>query len=75
MRDFLKIKDSKLVRDPYSNAILNTDDRAIKLHEHRIKTVEKNLTQENKINKLEAEMSEMKGMLKTILERIPVKDN
>jgi hypothetical protein len=70
MRDLLKIKDSSFVRDSSNMALLNTNKRAVLAHQERIRVVEKNLAQENKINNLEKEMFEVKSILQAILEKV-----
>ena len=51
-------------------ALLNTNKRAVLAHQERIRVVEKNLAQENKINNLEKEMFEVKSILQAILEKV-----
>jgi hypothetical protein len=68
--EYLKIKDSPFVKDAKTKALLNTDRRAVLAHEHRMKTVNKNLTQESKINKLEEDMNDIKTLMQAILQKL-----
>ena len=53
-----------LERDMSSNALINTDIDAYKAWEERAKIKQK---EETRINKIENELSEIKGMLKELL--------
>jgi hypothetical protein len=66
----LKVKDHPgLIRDPYSKAIINTDLNA--LQEHRKKIQFENTVKENnqKINKMENDMAEIKAMLNMLISK------
>jgi len=60
-----------LVRDSNSNGIINVDDAAYALHKKNKQTakmkIEKEQAQEARINKLENDVSELKGDIKEIL--------
>lgn len=65
---YMKVKDKEhLVRDSYSKAILNTDRSALARHAKKIADAEKEKAQQDKINNLEKELSEIKELLKKLI--------
>jgi hypothetical protein len=74
-REFYKIKDSNFVRDPNTNALLNTDTKSVLMHKQRVEVVKKTLAKDEKINNLEKEVSEIKDVLKLILDKVSKQDN
>lgn len=66
---FYKVTDHpELVKDSHSKAILNTDIGAIARHEQRLVAVQKDLRRTAEINNLKNELSEVKDLLKKLLE-------
>jgi len=67
----MQVKDNPtLVRDPNTMAILNTSIDAVAINEKRRKEIEQKMQQKEEINTLKKEVSDIKGMLQQILERI-----
>lgn len=67
MTEYKKVEnDPKFIRDMSSQAILNTDIRAFKAYKKKKMLQE---IQEERINKLEEGMDEIKTLLKQILEK------
>jgi len=67
----------KLIRDNYSKAIINTDEHALQLHrknrralKERVRLLsELNSSQQDKINKLEKEVENLKTLVYDFLEK------
>ena len=71
---FVQIKDKdNLVRDTESRALLNTNVEEFEAYyverDLKIKELQEKQKLENKVNKLEEDMSEIKDMLRQILTR------
>jgi hypothetical protein len=58
---------NNLIRDKWSKAIINTDRKA---YEAAKLIQQKNLEKENEIIELKSEVTELKGMVKLLLEKI-----
>ena len=68
MENFKKVEDRKdLVRDPYSKAIINTDDAAYK---KRVEARNRKWRENKRVRKLENDVFEMKTVLNKILEKM-----
>lgn len=64
----LKVKENeRLVRDAGNFAILNTDRSAISSHEQKMAQLRKIKSQEEEINTLKSDVSEIKDMLKQLM--------
>lgn len=64
----LKVKENeRLVRDSSNFAILNTDRSVIKSHEQKMENLRKEKLQEEEINKIKNDISEIKDMLKQFM--------
>lgn len=64
----LKVKENeRLVRDSNNFAILNTDRSVIKSHEQRMEILQKKKLQEEEINNIKNDVSEIKDMLKQLM--------
>lgn len=59
--------DKSLVRDSSTGAILNTDREALVAYRRRKNLIK---SQEDRINKLETDLSDIKNLLNTIIENI-----
>lgn len=73
MRDYIKVKDSHtLLRDQESNAIVNNSkyeyENYMRLKRQREKENDKVSNMENEINNLKSDVSEIKDLLKTIIQ-------
>ena len=71
---FVQIKSNKnLYRDLESGAILNTDREQLKTYyaerDQKIKELQEKQSLENKVNKLEEDMSEIKDLLRQLVTR------
>ena len=67
MTDRLKVEGAlNYVRDPKSNAIINTDNKA---YMDYMKRVNAGLKRDDEIKELKLEMSQIKELLKKILEK------
>jgi predicted nuclease with TOPRIM domain len=71
---FVQIESNKnLYRDLESGAILNTDKEQLKTYyaerDQRIKELQEKQSLENKVNKLEDDMSEIKDLLRQLVTR------
>jgi len=63
-----KVKENeRLIRDGSNLAILNTDRSAISSHEQKMIQLGKLKTQEEEINTLKSDVSEIKDMLKQLM--------
>lgn len=72
---YQKIKDTPgLVKDSRSNAILNVDIEALKEYKLKKKSNNNILQCQNDINTLKNEISEIKDMFGTILNKLNSKD-
>lgn len=70
--DYKPVKDrEELIRDPYSKAIINTDDNAYERRKaQKVAAARRNqesLNDKKRISDLESEMSEMRRMMQAIL--------
>jgi len=64
MKDKIPVKDENgLVRDVSSKAILSVDKQAIRLYEERRRKIE---TDKNRLNRLEAEMAELRQVIEEL---------
>ena len=73
-RKLLRVQQhSHLARDPYSKAIINTDASALQqaklAKEKFLKRQEKVENVENRLNKIEEDMNEIKGLLTKLLSK------
>lgn len=67
---YLRVEDDKaLVRDVQNNAILNTDLSSIKKHDVRMKKLQKERMQQEEINTLKNEISELRDLITKLLSR------
>jgi predicted nuclease with TOPRIM domain len=71
---FVQIKDKKnLVRDTTSRALMNTDREEFEAYyaerDQKIKELQEKQSLENKVNKLEEDMSEIKDLLRQLVTR------
>jgi hypothetical protein len=67
---YLRVEDDRaLVRDVQSNAILNTDLSSIKKHDVRMKKIQKERMQQDEINTLKNDISELRDLITTLLSR------
>lgn len=67
----LRVKENeRLVRDSTNLAILNTDRELIKAHERKMDQLQKAKAQEEQINTLKSEVSEIKQLMQELLKRI-----
>lgn len=67
---YLRVEDDKaLVRDVQNNAILNTDLTSIKKHDVRMKKLQKERMQQEEINTLKNEISELRDLITKLLSR------
>lgn len=60
--------EQHLVKDSGNQAILNTDLSAVKRHEERLTRVHREIRREADITQLRNEMSELKMLLKQLIE-------
>ena len=72
MTEYIKVKDhSNLVRDPRTDQIINTDhaeyDQYMARRSARKKEKQKNLSVEQDLARLKAEMGEIKSLLKELV--------
>jgi len=66
--DYVKVKGSPgLVRDPYTNAILNTDPAVLMRRKQKTIAQQKEKALDDKINSLEKDLSEIKELLKKLV--------
>lgn len=67
----LRVKENeRLVRDSSNFAVLNTDREAIKTHEKKMEQLRKAKLQEEQINSLQSEVTEIKQLMQELLKRI-----
>ncbi len=65
---YVKVKGSPgLVRDPTTNAILNVDQSVLMKQRHRNSVQQKEKALDDKINRLERDLSEIKDLLKKLV--------
>lgn len=70
MNNFLKVKDHKnLIRDTNSKAVLNIDKQALDDYRNKKKMMKELFNNNNKINKLENDINDIKLLLKQLLEK------
>jgi len=72
MTDYIPVKDNAdLVRDPYTDQIINTNKNAYKAYvnrrEQRKREKEKSLSVEEDLASLKSEMNEIKSLLKELV--------
>ena len=66
----MRVKENeRLVRDTDNLAILNTDRSALKAHDQKIAQLRKQKAQEEEINNLKRDVSEIKDMLRILIEK------
>lgn len=66
--DYIKVKGvAGLVRDPHSNAILNTDPAVLMKRKQKMIAEQKEKALEDKINSLEKDLSEIKDLLRKLV--------
>lgn len=66
----MRVKENeKLVRDSDNFAILNTDRELVTAHERKMIQLRREKAQEEEINNLKHDISEMKDMLRALLEQ------
>jgi conjugal transfer/entry exclusion protein len=64
----LRVKgNERLVRDPDNFAILNTDRSALKVHEQKMEQLRRVKNQQDEINTIKRDVSEIKDMLSQLL--------
>jgi hypothetical protein len=64
----LKVQENeRLVRDSASYAILNTDRSALSAHEQKMEQIRRVKSQEQEINSLKSDISEIKDLLKQLM--------
>lgn len=64
----LRVKENeRLVRDSGTLAILNTDKTAIRSHEQKMELLRKQKAQEEEINNIKSDISEIKDLLRQLL--------
>lgn len=64
----LKVQENeKLVRDSSNFAILNTDRSALSAHEQKLAQIRRLKAQEEEINSLKNDISEIKDLLKQLM--------
>lgn len=64
----LKVQENeRLVRDSANFAILNTDRSALTAHEQKMEQIRKVKSQEQEINTLKSDISEIKELLKQLM--------
>ncbi len=67
---FVKVQEHEhLIKDISSGAILNVDKSAIVRHEKRIREIEKEKRRDDDLNNLKSELSEIKALLKALIEQ------
>ena len=67
---FVKVQEHEhLIKDVSSGAILNVDKSAIVRHEKRIREIEKEKRRDDDLNNLKSELSEIKALLKALIEQ------
>ena len=74
MSEYIKVEGySNLVRDPKSNAIINTDRSAYQMAKKRAADAQRQRDEirnaSREINNIKCEMHEIKSMLKTLLDK------
>jgi hypothetical protein len=66
----LKVKeDERLVRDSENFAILNTDKNVVSQHQKKMQQLQKQKAQEEEINTIKRDVSEIKDMLRSLLQQ------
>lgn len=66
----LRVKENeRLVRDTDNLAILNTDRSALKAHEQKMIELRKRKLQEEEINNIKRDVSEIKALLRQLIEK------
>jgi len=66
---FLVKDNPSLYRDAHSKAIINTDANALKEHKAKLKMFEDVQKNNQKIEKLENDISDIKNMLQTLINK------
>lgn len=67
---FVKVKDSPFVRDIHTMALLNTDRKAVSKDEAYKREMQKEKMKSEEIQDIKKEISELKNMIKAILEKV-----
>lgn len=62
-------ENEQLVRDGSTLAILNTDQSVISAHEQKLARLRREKAQEEEINNIKRDVSEIKDMLRNLLEQ------
>jgi hypothetical protein len=66
----MKVEENeKLVRDSNNYAILNTDHEAVSFHDRKMMQLRRQKAQEEEINNIKRDVSEIKDMLRALLEQ------
>lgn len=66
----LRVKeDERLIRDSDNFAILNTDKDTLSIHERKLAQLRRGKAQEEEINNIKRDVSEIKDLLRQLLER------
>lgn len=66
----LRVKeDERLVRDSENFAILNTDKSVVSQHQKKMQQLQKQKAQEEEINTIKRDVSEIKDMLRSLLQQ------
>jgi hypothetical protein len=60
------IDKQNLVRDMNTNAVLNTDQLAVRRHEKRVADLQKESSRELDINQMKSDINEIKEMLRQL---------
>jgi hypothetical protein len=69
INNYIKTNVDGLVKDPKSGAILNVDNNKLLAYKKQKELFNKTNKMENRLTKLETDMSEIKNMLKQLLAR------
>jgi hypothetical protein len=64
-QDKIPVQNEKMVRDTRSGALLSTDRDSVKAYERRRREAQ---AQKDRINRLEHELSELKGIISKLIE-------
>ena len=68
-KSYIVKENTNLRRDGFSKAIINTDVGALKEHRQKAKLVNNMAETNNKVEKLEQELSEIKDLLKQLINK------
>ena len=70
----IKTDDPRYNRDPFSNAIIRTDQKALMKHRQKLQQVTSIKNSENEINNLRSEVNDIKETVNKILQLLKDKD-